>query len=170
MALPSDLLHNGSTRLRALEPSDVDQVVQWENNPEHWAVTGTSAPYSRAALEALCQGHQDLYTAGQLRWIIEENGRVVGAVDLVDQQHGRVRPQRRQQRAFQEEPLVVELVLQRIGVGALSTTGGLCGAQVQQLQATGFANSTSYEVLATMLGNFLLTSEPEKKSVPVLPL
>lgn len=84
MALPSDLLHNGSTRLRALEPSDVDQVVKWENNPEHWAVTGTSAPYSRAALEALCQGHQDLYTAGQLRWIIEENGRVVGAVDLYD--------------------------------------------------------------------------------------
>ena len=84
MALPSDLLHNGSTRLRALEPTDIDRVLGWENDPEHWSVTGTSAPYSRAALDALCRGHQDLYTAGQLRWIIEDNGEVVGAVDLHD--------------------------------------------------------------------------------------
>ena len=42
------------------------------------------APYSRQALEALCSGHQDLYTAGQLRWVIEEEGRAVGAVDLYD--------------------------------------------------------------------------------------
>ncbi|MGB0170797.1 MAG: GNAT family N-acetyltransferase [Flavobacteriales bacterium] len=84
MALPSDLLLNGPTRLRALEPTDIDQVLDWENEPEHWSVTGTSAPYSRAALDALCRGHQDLYTAGQLRWIIEDDGEVVGAVDLYD--------------------------------------------------------------------------------------
>ena len=84
MALPSDLLKNGPTRLRALEPMDVDRVLGWENQPEHWSVTGTSAPYSRAALDALCRGHQDLYTAGQLRWIIEDDTKVVGAVDLYD--------------------------------------------------------------------------------------
>ena len=84
MALPSNLLQLGPTRLRALEPTDVDRVLAWENEPEHWVVTGTSAPYSRAALEALCLGHQDLYTAGQLRWIIEDEGEVAGAVDLYD--------------------------------------------------------------------------------------
>lgn len=84
MSLPSDLLYNGTTRLRAIEPTDVDKVLNWENEPEHWSVTGTSAPYSRAALDALCRGHQDLYTAGQLRWIIEDGGQVVGAVDLYE--------------------------------------------------------------------------------------
>lgn len=84
MTLPSDLLRNGPTRLRMLEPDDVDWLLRWENDPGHWQVSGTVAPYSRAALEALCLGHQDLYSAGQLRWIIEERGKAVGAVDLYD--------------------------------------------------------------------------------------
>jgi len=65
MALSQDLLRNGPTRLRTLEPEDVDWMMRWENAPEHWQVSGTLAPYSRAALEALCHGHQDVYTAGQ---------------------------------------------------------------------------------------------------------
>ena len=84
MSLPSDLLQSGTTRLRAVQRDDVDRMAQWENDPAHWQVTGTVAPYSRQALEALCAGHQDLYTAGQLRWVIEENGRPVGALDLYD--------------------------------------------------------------------------------------
>ena len=84
MPLPSDLLHSGPTRLRALQPEDVNHMAAWENDPTHWQVTGTVAPYSRQALEALCSGHQDLYTAGQLRWIIEEEGCAVGAVDLYE--------------------------------------------------------------------------------------
>ena len=71
MALSHDLLRNGPTRLRTLEPHDVDWLMRWENAPEHWAVSGTVMPYSKAALVALCAGHQDLYTAGQLRWIID---------------------------------------------------------------------------------------------------
>lgn len=82
MSLPSDLLQDGVTRLRTLEPSDIDAVMSWENDPGHWMVTGTVAPFSRAAMEAHCMGHQDIYTSGQLRWVIEENGRAVGAVDL----------------------------------------------------------------------------------------
>ena len=84
MSLPSDLLHSGTTRLRGLQTADIDRMAAWENDPAHWQVTGTVAPYSRQALEALCSGHQDLYTAGQLRWVIEESGQAVGAVDLYD--------------------------------------------------------------------------------------
>lgn len=84
MALPHDLLRNGPTRLRALEPEDVEWLMRWENAPDHWEVSGTTAPYSRTALEALCKGHQDIYTEGQLRWIIEERAKPVGAVDLYD--------------------------------------------------------------------------------------
>ena len=84
MALSQDLLRNGPTRLRTLEPEDVDWMMRWENAPEHWQVSGTLAPYSRAALEALCNGHQDVYTAGQLRWVVEERGKPIGAVDLYE--------------------------------------------------------------------------------------
>lgn len=84
MSLASDLLQHGSTRLRAVEQHDVDRMAQWENDPAHWHVSGTVAPYSRQALEALCAGHQDLYTAGQLRWMIEDNQQTVGALDLYD--------------------------------------------------------------------------------------
>lgn len=84
MSLPSDLLHSGSTRLRALERKDIEAMARWENDPSHWLVTGTAAPYSREALDALCAGHQDLYSSGQLRWIVEDAGTVCGAVDLYD--------------------------------------------------------------------------------------
>jgi len=82
MALPSDLLRDRTTQLRPLEPADIDAVMSWENDPEHWMVTGTTTPFSRAALEAHCMGHQDIYSAGQLRWVIDEAGQTAGAVDL----------------------------------------------------------------------------------------
>ena len=82
MTLASDLLQEGSTCLRPLEPADIDAVMSWENDPGHLMVTGTSAPFSRAALEAHCMGHQDIYSAGQLRWIIDDSGQTAGAVDL----------------------------------------------------------------------------------------
>lgn len=82
MAISQDLLRNGPTRLRTLEPGDVDWLSRWENDPSHWTVSGTTIPFSRAMLQQLCNGHQDLYTDGQLRWVIEEMGKPKGAVDL----------------------------------------------------------------------------------------
>ncbi len=84
MAISHDLLRNGPTRLRTLEPGDADWLLRWENDPVQWAVSGTTIPFSRSVLETLCEGHQDLYTAGQLRWVIEELGKPVGAIDLYD--------------------------------------------------------------------------------------
>ena len=84
MAFSADLLRNGPTRLRTLEPGDTDWLMKWENDPSHWSVSGTTVPFSRATLQTLCDGHQDLHTAGQLRWVIEEMGKPVGAVDLYD--------------------------------------------------------------------------------------
>ena len=61
---------------------------------------------------------------------------VVGAVDLVDQQHRRrlgLVVDGLQQRPLQQETLVVELVLEGVGAAAASLAAGLGGAQVQQL-------------------------------------
>lgn len=73
--------------LRAIEPSDINIVYNWENDPENWVVSNTQAPYSRFVLEQyLASAHQDIYSVKQLRLIIcaIEDGKPVGSIDLFD--------------------------------------------------------------------------------------
>ena len=43
-------LHNDVVALRALEPTDLDILYTWENDPRVWTVSGTLTPYSRQML------------------------------------------------------------------------------------------------------------------------
>jgi diamine N-acetyltransferase len=72
--------------LRALEPSDIDEVFQWENDTSIWHLSNTIAPYSRFVLEQyLAEAHQDIFTAKQLRLVISlPEGKAVGCIDLFD--------------------------------------------------------------------------------------
>jgi diamine N-acetyltransferase len=72
--------------LRALEPSDIDEVYQWENDTSIWHLSNTIAPYSRFVLEQyLAEAHQDIYTAKQLRLVIcLPSGKAIGCIDLFD--------------------------------------------------------------------------------------
>ena len=76
----------GKTRLRPLEPDDIELLYQWENNIEIWNVSNTRTPFSRYILaEYLKESVKDIYETRQLRLIIEnENLEPVGAVDLFD--------------------------------------------------------------------------------------
>jgi len=82
-------------QLRALEPTDLDQLYSWENDATIWSVSGTLAPFSRFVLEQyLASSHQDIYSNKQLRLMIdltvndEEEGetesRGIGCIDLFD--------------------------------------------------------------------------------------
>ncbi len=83
-------------QLRALEPSDLDQLYKWENDTAIWSVSGTLAPFSRFVLEQyLASSHQDIYSNKQLRLIIDltvndEDGELehethsIGCIDLFD--------------------------------------------------------------------------------------
>ena len=73
-------------RLRALEPGDIDLLYAWENDPSVWGVSGTLAPFSRHALEALIESQRyDLFQSRQLRLIVETHGgRALGALDLFE--------------------------------------------------------------------------------------
>ena len=83
-------------QLRALEPSDLDQLYSWENDTKIWSVSGTLAPFSRFVLEQyLASSHQDIYSNKQLRLMIDltindedgESGlesRGIGCIDLFD--------------------------------------------------------------------------------------
>ncbi|MFN5324837.1 MAG: GNAT family N-acetyltransferase [Bacteroidota bacterium] len=75
--------------LRALEPDDRDLMYSWENDPRHWAVSGTLSPYSRHTVDEFLRGAQeDIYTNRQLRLVIDKNGHhekpTIGYVDLFD--------------------------------------------------------------------------------------
>ena len=74
-----------SGRLRALEPSDIESMYLWENDPEVWRVGGTTAPLS---LERIAQfveeQNYDLYATKQMRLIIETEGIAVGTIDIID--------------------------------------------------------------------------------------
>ncbi len=72
--------------LRELEPDDLERLYQWENDPETWRVSGTTAPFSRHLLKSYIESVGDIFTDGQLRTMIclQENERAVGTIDLFD--------------------------------------------------------------------------------------
>ncbi len=75
---------NQRTRLRAMEPEDLDLLYRIENDVELWDVGTTSVPYSRYVLhDFLASSSGDIYTDKQLRLVVEnEDAEVVGLLDL----------------------------------------------------------------------------------------
>jgi diamine N-acetyltransferase len=83
------MLKSKNIELRALEPSDVDLLYQWENNEELWYLSNTLTPFSRFVLEQyVMDSHQDIYTAKQLRLMIDKKAvgknLTIGSIDLFD--------------------------------------------------------------------------------------
>jgi diamine N-acetyltransferase len=82
-------LSGKNIRLRAIEPSDLDFLYEWENDPENWRVSNTITPFSRHILRKYIESaHLDIYESRQLRLMIDRLGRekaeVIGTVDLFD--------------------------------------------------------------------------------------
>lgn len=75
-------------QLRALEPADVEILYLWENNTDIWHLSNTLTPFSRFALEQYILNADDIYTAKQLRLMIDLHTgnpeKTVGCVDLFD--------------------------------------------------------------------------------------
>jgi len=83
------MLEKGNIKLRAVEPSDLEILYQWENNISVWEVSQTISPFSKYTLREYCDyAKSDIQTAKQLRLMIdffeEEKTITVGAVDLFD--------------------------------------------------------------------------------------
>lgn len=78
-------LNNGTLALRALEPSDLDILYKWENDPMLWAVSDTVAPYSRKMLWGYLENNtNDIYTNRALRLMVvtASEGTPVGIIDF----------------------------------------------------------------------------------------
>ena len=88
-------LEGSFVRLRAVEPSDIDAMYRWENDPEVWRVSNTTAPFSRHTLEKFVEQQRfDLFESHQQRLIIErlDSEQAIGSIDLfeLDALHARV--------------------------------------------------------------------------------
>ncbi len=69
--------------LRALEPSDLDCLYLWENDPAMWCHGVSSAPYSRHQLwEYIHTYDADPLRSGQLRLVVTCGEKPVGCIDL----------------------------------------------------------------------------------------
>lgn len=79
------LLENDKIKLRALEPEDLDFLFEMENDTKLWHLSNTLNPFSRFDLEQyILLADKDIFKTKQLRFIIDENKKAVGIVDLFD--------------------------------------------------------------------------------------
>jgi diamine N-acetyltransferase len=72
--------------LRALEPSDLETLYEWENDASIWKVSNTLAPFSKFVLEQyLINAHEDIFTSKQIRLMIcLKNNTPIGTIELFD--------------------------------------------------------------------------------------
>lgn len=71
--------------LRALEPSDINILYNWENDTALWTSEENNRPISRNDLEALiAQSDLDIYQTRQMRLMISTlaNGHTAGCIDV----------------------------------------------------------------------------------------
>ena len=83
--------NNPEIALRALEPSDIDLLYNWENDPDNWRVSNTITPYSKHILKKYLENsHLDIYQTKQLRLMIDlkdknlKTIKTIGTIDLFD--------------------------------------------------------------------------------------
>jgi diamine N-acetyltransferase len=78
--------------LRALEPTDVSLLYQWENDPAIWKLSQTVKPYSEYTLQMFVDcSAADLNSIRQVRMMVDlipqregEKRKTVGIVDIFD--------------------------------------------------------------------------------------
>lgn len=75
---------SGSVFLRDATRMDYASIRKWENNPEVWAVSERSEPYTKSEIEALMASSDDYHVTQQKRWMIVDSKsfRLLGAVDI----------------------------------------------------------------------------------------
>ena len=81
------MMTSENIKLRAVEPSDIDIIFEWENNPTIWHLSNTLSPFSRFDLEQyVLNASKDIFSARQLRLMIDlnEKDQTIGSIDLFD--------------------------------------------------------------------------------------
>ena len=83
------MIQNKNLILRAVEPSDLDLLYEWENNMQLWRVSNTLTPFSKYQLKQFIENSSlDIYQTRQLRLMIDvktqKTVETAGIIDLFD--------------------------------------------------------------------------------------
>ncbi len=81
------ILENEELKLRAIEPEDLDNLYEWENDSHAWDSGNTRSPYSKLQLRTyIANLSYDIYENQSLRLMIEEKASklAIGSIDLFD--------------------------------------------------------------------------------------
>lgn len=79
------MLKGTNILLRKVGPDDLWTLLDWENDPDNWQVSGTSEPFTVEQIEQFILHQQSGATPDQQRWMIcLHDNRRVGALDLFD--------------------------------------------------------------------------------------
>lgn len=81
------MITSKNIKLRAIEPTDIDLIFEWENDPTIWHLSNTLIPFSRFDLEQyVLNAAKDIFSAKQIRLMIDlkENNKSIGCIDLFD--------------------------------------------------------------------------------------
>lgn len=74
-----------SITLRPLEPEDLELLYTIENDRSLWWLSSQSAPYSKYHLrDYIANNDSDIFRDGQVRFVVEDDGKAVGLIDLFD--------------------------------------------------------------------------------------
>jgi diamine N-acetyltransferase len=73
-------------KLRALEPEDLEFVLEIENNENIWHLSNTQTPFSRFVIKQYLENaHKDIFEVKQLRLMIcDINETSLGLIDIFD--------------------------------------------------------------------------------------
>lgn len=78
-------MSNNSVSLRTPEMSDVDLLLEWENDVSIWLVSGTIVPFNRFQMEQyVMNSSQEIAISGQMRFMIDNDSKTIGTVDLFE--------------------------------------------------------------------------------------
>jgi diamine N-acetyltransferase len=80
------MMHGENVYLRALEPSDLEVLYRWENDPETWKISHTLVPFSKHQLKQYVESPQDILVHQQVRFMVcaKSDDRPIGAIDLFE--------------------------------------------------------------------------------------
>ena len=80
------MLKSENIFLRLLQPTDVDVILKWENNPENWNISGTVNPFTREEIFNFVNANHDIEKNEQIRYVIclKSTKEPVGTIDLFE--------------------------------------------------------------------------------------
>ncbi len=80
-------IRGNKVTLRAVEPTDIEHLYEWENDTDLWAVSGTTSPFSHHTLSLFLEAQrQDIFASRQMRLMIlsAKESTPVGALDIFE--------------------------------------------------------------------------------------